>query len=94
MERPRTKSPIVRLASAHDNAQGQHLKVYWNDEIACRGPQDEIRQARWNAWSWGRRIKEVDKDLETAPDCVRSLFEVQARRVEPVGLAYLWTESN
>ena len=56
--------------------------------------QDDIRPVRANVRSWERRIKEFDKEVETAPERVRSIYDVRARRVEPVGLVYLWPESN
>ena len=31
---------------------------------------------------------------EMEPARIRAFYEVQARRVEPVGLVYLWTEMN
>ena len=43
---------------------------------------------------WRRRLEQFDKDLEEEPTRVREFYEVQATRVEPVGLAYLWPETN
>ena len=41
----------------------------------------------------GRRAP-FERDLEHEPARVREFYEVQARRVEPVGLVYLWSETN
>ena len=40
------------------------------------------------------RLEQFDRDLEKEPQRISEFYEVQARRVEPVGLVYLWPESN
>jgi hypothetical protein len=40
------------------------------------------------------RLKQFDHDLMTEPDRIKEFYEVRARRVEPVGLVYLWPETN
>ena len=42
--------------------------------------------------AWFTRGTEVDRDLE--PQRMRELDEVRAQHVEPVGLVYLWPETN
>ena len=37
---------------------------------------------------------QFDRDLEVEPQRVRGFYEVRAKRVEPVGLVYLWPEAN
>ena len=55
---------------------------------------EERRQVENNMRGWRRRLEQFDKDLEEEPTRVREFYEVQATRVEPVGLAYLWPETN
>ena len=55
---------------------------------------EERRQLEANMRSWGVRLEQFDRDLVTEPERIRRFYEVQARRVEPVGLVYLWPESN
>ena len=43
---------------------------------------------------WRRRLAQFDAELEREPARVRAFYEVQATRVEPVGLVYLWPETN
>ncbi len=38
--------------------------------------------------------REFDLDLEREPQRIREFYEVRAPRVEPVGLVYLWPETN
>jgi hypothetical protein len=56
--------------------------------------EDERRQLEANMRSWERRLVQFDRDLETEPRRVRDFYEVRARRVEPVGLVYLWPDTN
>ena len=43
---------------------------------------------------WRMRLDQFDRDLQQEPGRIRAFYEVQARRVEPVGLVYLWPETN
>jgi SNF2 family DNA or RNA helicase len=55
---------------------------------------DERRQLETDVKSWHRRLEQFDRDLATEPDRIREFYEVRAKRVEPVGLVYLWPETN
>jgi hypothetical protein len=55
---------------------------------------EEIRQLQANAKSWRTRLDSFENDLKTEPARIRRFYEVRATRVEPVGLVYLWPESN
>jgi len=44
--------------------------------------------------AWRTRLEQFDHDLEREPQRIREFYEVRARRVEPVGLVYLWPETN
>lgn len=56
--------------------------------------EDETRQLASNMRSWRTRLEQFDRDLEQEPQRVRDFYEVRARRIEPVGLVYLWPETN
>ncbi len=43
---------------------------------------------------WRTRLDQFDRDLEREPGRIRAFYEVQTPRVEPVGLVYLWPETN
>ena len=64
----------------------QQLRLGFNDE--------EWRQLESDVRSWRLRLDQFDRDLATEPDRIREFYEVRARRVEPVGLVYLWPETN
>jgi superfamily II DNA or RNA helicase len=55
---------------------------------------DDRRQLEANMRVWGTRLEQFKRDLETEPDRIRDFYVVRATRVEPVGLVYLWPESN
>jgi hypothetical protein len=55
---------------------------------------DELRQLEANRRHWGRRLSEIETELETEPARVRDVYQVRARRIEPVGLIYLWPVTN
>jgi superfamily II DNA/RNA helicase len=56
--------------------------------------EDERRQLESDIRSWRVRLEQFDRDLEHEPPRIRDFYDVRARRVEPVGLVYLWPETN
>ncbi|MDM7916534.1 MAG: helicase-related protein, partial [Candidatus Eisenbacteria bacterium] len=56
--------------------------------------EEERRQLEADARSWRSRLAQFDRDLAEEPARIRDFYEVKARRIEPVGLVYLWPESN
>jgi ERCC4-related helicase len=53
-------------------------------------PEEERRQAESNRKYWDKRLAALQQELKTEPERIRSLYKVQAQRIEPVGLVYLW----
>jgi hypothetical protein len=56
--------------------------------------EDDKRQLESNMRSWKTRLEQFDRDLMHEPKRIREFYEVKARRIEPVGLVYLWPETN
>ena len=56
--------------------------------------EEEKRQLEADMRSWRTRLEQFDRDLEQEPQRIREFYEVRAQRVEPVGLVYLWPETN
>ena len=52
--------------------------------------QEEVRQLDADRRHWGRRLADLERELTTEPARIRGVYVVKARRVEPVGLVYLW----
>ena len=55
---------------------------------------EERRQLEANMKSWERRLEQFDRELESEPQRLLDFYAVQAQRVEPVGLVYLWPDTN
>lgn len=55
---------------------------------------EERRQLEANMSAWRVRLAQFDRDLEHEPRRIREFYDVRAKRIEPVGLVYLWPETN
>ncbi|HWK27756.1 MAG TPA: DISARM system SNF2-like helicase DrmD [Solirubrobacter sp.] len=65
-----------------------------HDQLTLGFDADERRQLEQNMRSWERRLVEFDEQLESEPQRLVDFYAVKARRVEPVGLVYLWPDTN
>ena len=54
----------------------------------------EARQLNADIRHWRRRLDQFDQELAHEPARVREFYRVRVKRVEPVGLVYLWPETN
>lgn len=54
----------------------------------------ERRQLEADVRHWRQRLERFAQDLEQEPARIRAFYQVRAQRVEPVGLVYLWPETN
>ena len=54
----------------------------------------DTEQLQANMRHWQRRLDQFDLDVQREPQRVREFYEVKVQRVEPVGLVYLWPETN
>ena len=80
-----------RVAAAlekHEKGQGGvRLKLFGDNREAQRQYEADVR-------TWRRRLDDFEREIASEPANVRRFYEVKATRFEPVGLAYLWPESN
>jgi superfamily II DNA or RNA helicase len=83
LERQRER---VRERLAKNEREFQQLTLDFGEE--------EKRQLESDMRSWRSRLDQFDRDLEREPQRIREFYEVRAKRVEPVGLVYLWPETN
>lgn len=51
---------------------------------------DERRQLDSDKKHWGKRLRELDEEIPSEPARIEETYRIRARRVEPVGLVYLW----
>ena len=63
-------------------------------QLTMQFSEDEKRQLKADITSWRARLVQFDQDLKTEPARIREFYEVRARRVEPIGLVYLWPDTG
>jgi len=71
-----------RVAETAAKFKDSQLLLDFND--------DENRQLESNKRHWDKRLHAIDQELATEPARIRSIYEVKAQRIEPIGLVYLW----
>ena len=81
----RQRERVAEELAKHEDGQSQ---------LALGLDPAEARQLDADVRHWRRRLDQFDLDLAEEPDRIRDFYKVRARRVEPVGLVYLWPESN
>lgn len=52
--------------------------------------EEELAQLDANKRYWTKRLEELKAELKSEPARIEELYSVKARRIEPVGLVYLW----
>jgi hypothetical protein len=52
--------------------------------------EEERRQAEADRRYWDKRLTAIARELDREPARIREVYAVRARRIEPVGLVYLW----
>ena len=65
-----------------------------NRQLALDFNSDEAEQLEADKRHWRRRLDSFDRDLAEEPKRIKAFYKVRAQRVEPVGLVYLWPETN
>ena len=63
-------------------------------QLTMQFDEDEKRQLQADINSWRARLVKFDRDLKTEPVRIREFYDVQAQRVEPIGLVYLWPDTG
>ena len=89
-------------AALHDTLQRQRERVVAqlarhraeHPQLTLGFKQEETRQLEADKRHWQRRLDQFNRDLGREPARIREFYEVRAQRVEPVGLVYLWPETN
>jgi len=76
---------VLDELAKHDK-EFQQLTLNFNEE--------ERRQLASDIRAWRLRLEQFDRDLAGEPDRIREFYEVRAQRIKPVGLVYLWPETN
>ncbi len=64
------------------------------DQMTLGFADEERRQLESDMRAWRVRLEQFDRDLAHEPDRILEFYGVRARRIEPIGLVYLWPETN
>ena len=76
--------PLVVKAQVYAGKRGKSGGIRMVDD------EDELLQLDANKRYWSKRLDQIRDELKTEPGRIQDLYSVVARRVEPVGLVYLW----
>jgi superfamily II DNA or RNA helicase len=77
------KKRIASTAKRYEDENPRQLRLLFAKD-------EEFRQLESNRRHWSKRLEMIDHELQAEPQRIRELYEVQAQRIEPVGLVYLW----
>jgi superfamily II DNA or RNA helicase len=91
-ERRELRATLERQRDRVREELGHHQEEF--TQLTFDFDPEERRQLEANMRSWERRLEQFNRELATEPDRVAAFYEVRARRVEPVGLIYLWPDTN
>ena len=54
----------------------------------------EQRQLDADRRAWTRRLEEIESELESEPKRIAATYAIEAHRIEPIGLVYLWPRTG
>jgi hypothetical protein len=77
------KKHLENMVSKHDKVDPKQMLLDFQNE-------EERRQWEADRRHWGKRLEMLEQELRTEPERIRELYQVKAKRIEPVGLVYLW----
>jgi hypothetical protein len=63
-------------------------------QLMLNFPDQEKRQLESNRRYWSKRLAALQTELTAEPARIRAMYEVRAKRIEPIGLVYLWPISR
>lgn len=86
------RETLVRQRDRVEKELARHTKEH--EQLTFGFDAEERRQLEANMKSWERRLEQFDRELESEPQRLVDFYEVHAQRVEPVGLVYLWPDTN
>ena len=100
----RAKTRLAERAEAESRSMNQLLKRQRKRIADAAGADDrqmeldldptERRQLDADRRAWARRLEAIESELETEPQRIADTYTVQATRVDPLGLVYLWPRTG
>jgi hypothetical protein len=55
---------------------------------------EELHQFNADRRYWDERLDQLVQELATEPSRIQDIYTIKARRIEPVGIVYLWPMSE
>lgn len=75
---------IAETAAKIEKLDTKQMQLEFGDK------DDELRQLSANKSHWAKRLVGIEQELKKEPERIREQYGVQAQRLEPIGLVYLW----
>jgi hypothetical protein len=82
------------LENQRTRVEEELAKYEGQKQLTLEFSEEEKRQLESDVRSWRIRLDQFGTDILREPKRIREFYEVHAKRVEPVGLVYLWPETN
>jgi ERCC4-related helicase len=70
------------------------LKKFGKTQLELQFSDTERRQREADHRHWQTRLNSISTELQTEPERIRKTYIVNASRIEPVGVVYLWPKSG
>jgi len=86
---------LARLLESQRDRIAQAERSIDRNQLALPGIADaERRQQERDHRHWRTRLVEIEREIQEEPARVRASYEIRATRLEPIGVMYLWPQSN
>jgi hypothetical protein len=73
---------------------GKAAKDFNPNQLSLDLVPEERREREADRRHWETRLARLERELRDEPNRIRDSYQVQAQRLEPVGLVYLWPVSG
>ena len=86
---------MVKILEAQQKRIEEHRKKIDKDgdQLRLALDKDGARELEEDKRHWERRLQQLEAELVSEPARIRAAYAVKARRLEPVGVCYLWPVS-
>lgn len=78
------------LMSQRERIQGEISQTSLLDSLSRLESKDQARQRKLDVEHMKSRYERLNDELRDEPQQLQALYEVALKRVEPVGMIYLW----
>jgi hypothetical protein len=86
----READDILEILESQKKRLNEMLVTASTPQLSLGFNDDERRQIEADQRHWRKRLVSLDEDIGSEPARIRRSYEVRARRIDPVGIVYLW----